>query len=83
MRFAGNRFRRAAVLALVAVPFALSGGEAHAVHIGAAPQEASGFAALRAGAYDDAVRALRGAGTRGERGRAVRVGDGTARDRGP
>ena len=59
MRFAGNRFSTAAVLALVAAPFAFAGGAVHALRIAAAPQETSGFAALRTGAYDDAVRALR------------------------
>ncbi|MCY4572696.1 MAG: hypothetical protein OXF01_07820, partial [Gemmatimonadetes bacterium] len=59
MRFAGNRIGRAAVLALVAAPFALTGDAAHAVPVTTAPQEAAGFAALRTGAYDDAVQALR------------------------
>ncbi len=59
MRVAGNRFGRAAVLAVVAAPFALTGGAVQALRIEAAPQEAAGFAALRTGAYDDAVRALR------------------------
>ena len=35
------------------------GGPAGALHVGKAPQEATGFEALRTGRYDDAVRALR------------------------
>ena len=59
MRFAGNRFGRAAVLAVVAAPFALTGGAVQALRIEAAPQDPAGFAALRTGAYDEAVRLLR------------------------
>ena len=56
---AGNRCRRGAIVALVAATFALDGGVVHAVRTGAAPQDGAGFAALRSGAYDEAVRELR------------------------
>ena len=59
MRLAGTRYCAAAALALVAAPLALAGGAANALGTGAAPQDASGFAALRSGAYDEAVRQLR------------------------
>ena len=48
----------------------------------AAAQEPDAFAALRAGRYDEAVRALRGPALDGKRRRAFRVGDGAARHRG-
>ncbi len=56
---AGGILSTGAVVALVAATLALGGGTVHAERTGAAPQDAAGFAALRSGAYDEAVRELR------------------------
>ena len=59
MHFPKNPFRNTTLLALTTAAAAFTGGPARALHVGKAPQEATGLEALRAGRYGDAVRALR------------------------
>ena len=60
MQFAKTSLRLAAILALTAAPIAVAGVPVRAQSVGGTRESADGFAALRAGRYDEAVRALRG-----------------------
>ena len=59
MHFTRNPFRTATILAVTVPPLAFTGAAARTPHNGHAPQDASGFEALRSGRYDEAVRSLR------------------------
>ena len=59
MLFATIPSRTATLLALTTAAVAFTGAAAYPAHTGAAAQDASGFEALRAGRYDEAVRTLR------------------------